>query len=184
MIKNNGTKTLITDRLILRRFEINDAEDFYKNVGSDYETAKFVVWNKHKDVVQTKKIIENWINEYKTNINTYNWIVELKESKEIIGSISCVKVDLKNEICEIGYAYGSKFWNKGYATEVLKKVIDYLINEEGFYTVFAEHLTSNLVSSKVIKKSGMIYEGTLKNRMIDKNTGKHEDLLVYSISKK
>ena len=38
MIKNNGTKTLITDRLILRRFEINDAEDFL---------AKYSWWKKY-----------------------------------------------------------------------------------------------------------------------------------------
>ena len=84
----------------------------------------------------------------------------------------------------MGYAYGSKFWNKGYATEVLDSIINYLMKEEGFYTIYAKHLSLNPASGRVLEKCGMIYEGRLKNRIIDKNTGKYDDLLSYSISVK
>lgn len=181
MIKNNGTKTIITDRTILRKFKIEDALSFFKNVGNDAEASKYVVWNKHKNIDITKKTINKWIENYE-NDNVYYWAVELKKTKEVIGSISCINVDLKNATCEIGYAYGSKYWNNGYATEVLKAVINYLTKEEGFHTIYAEHLSLNPASGRVLEKCGMIYEGRLKNRMIDKNTGKYDDLLSYSIS--
>ena len=41
---HQGTKKLETDRLILRRFEINDAEDMYKNVTSTSAVNKFLTW--------------------------------------------------------------------------------------------------------------------------------------------
>lgn len=182
MIKNQGTKLLETERTILRKFKKGDAGSFYNNVGSDTEVTKYVVWNVHKDAGVTERAIDRWISGYE-NDYTYYWAVEDKETREVIGSISCVKVDVKNETCEMGYVYSSKVWNKGYATEVLKKVIDYLMNEEGFYTVSAEHLSQNPASGKVLEKSGMIYEGRLRNRMIDKNTGMYDDLLSYSITK-
>lgn len=183
MINNNGTKTLKTKRTKLRKFKIEDALSFFENVGNDPEVSKYVVWNRHENIEVTKGAISKWIENYNKE-NVYNWAVELSETNEIIGSISCVKVDLKNATCEMGYVYGSKFWNKGYATEVLDSVINYLMKEEGFNTIYAEHLSLNPASGKVLKKCGMEYEGRLKNRMIDKNTGKYDDLLSYSISKK
>lgn len=183
MINNNGTKTIITKRTILRKFKLKDASSFFKNVGNDPEVSKYVVWNRHKNVEVTKNAIAKWVENYK-NDNVYYWAVELKETNEVIGSISCVSVDLKNATCEIGYVYASKFWNKGYATEVLDSIINYLMKEEGFYTIYAEHLSLNPSSGRVLEKCGMTYKGRLKNRMIDKNTGKYDDLLSYSISVK
>ena len=182
MVNNNGTKTIYTERTILRKFTLDDVTSFFNNVGSDPLVSKYVVWNKHENIEVTKKVIKNWIEDYKKN-NIYFWAVELRETNEVIGSISCVKVDTKNATCEIGYVYSSKYWNKGYGTEVLRKVIDYLMNVENFHTIYSKHLSLNPASGKVLEKSGMKYEGRLKNRMIDKNTGLYDDLLSYSISK-
>ncbi|MBQ4584442.1 MAG: GNAT family N-acetyltransferase [Bacilli bacterium] len=183
MINNNGTKLVNTERTILRKFKTKDALSFFENVGGDAEVSKYVVWNRHENVEVTKRAINKWIENYEKD-NVYYWAVELKETNEIIGSISCVNVDLKNATCELGYVYGSKFWNKGYATEVLKAVINYLMKEEGFYTIYAQHLSLNPASGRVLEKSGMVYEGRLKNRIIDKNTGIYDDLLSYSICAK
>lgn len=182
MLKNEGTKQIETERLILRKYTQEDVDDFYNNVGSDEMVTKYVTWDKHENKEVTQKIIDKWISEYE-NDNTYHWAVVLKSENVVIGSIDCVRVDVKNETCEIGYVYGSKYWNKGYATEALKVVIDYLMNEQGFFTVSAKHLSLNPASGKVMLKSGMVYEGTLRKRMIDKTTGKHDDLLTYSICK-
>lgn len=181
MIKNQGTKYINTKRCKLRKFKIEDAQSFYNNVGSDEEVTKYVVWNKHSDINVTKRAILKWIENYQ-NDYVYYWAIELKESNEIIGSISCVNVDLKNKTCELGYVISSKFWNKGYATEIVDSVIKYLTIDEGYYTVYAQHLSLNPASGRVLEKCGMKYEGRLKNRMIDKNTGKYDDLLSYSIS--
>lgn len=180
MLLNRGTQNIETERLLLRKFKKEDALSFYKLVGSDTNVVKYVVWNVHKDVSVTSRAIENWIEKY-NNDYIYYWSVELKETNEVIGSISCVNVDTKNMTCELGYVFSSREWNKGIATETLKNVIKYL-KEEGFITIYAEHLSLNSASGRVMQKAGMEYEGKLRNRMIDKNTGKYDDLESYSIS--
>ena len=45
-----GTKTIETERLILRRFVIEDAEDMYKNWTSDPKVNTFMTWPMHTDI--------------------------------------------------------------------------------------------------------------------------------------
>ena len=170
-----------TERLILDRFDLADAKTFYQLVGSDSEVTKYVVWNVHENENATRRAIQKWIDKY-NDFNTYYWVVRLKNTSEAIGSISCVNVDIKNETCELGYVISSREWNKGYATESLRYVIKYL-QEEGFNTIYAEHLSLNPASGRVMEKVGMKYEGILRNRMKDKVTGKYDNLLSYSILK-
>ena len=89
--------------------------------------------------------------------------------------------NILHKTCEIGYAYGSKYWNNGYATEALKVVINYLCKKVEFETVYALYLKSNEASGRIMVKAGMKYEGTARKRMIDKISGERLDLISYSI---
>lgn len=180
-MKDMGTIELITDRLILRRFREDDAQDMYNNWASDELTSRYVTWDVHKDVNETKGVIRRWIDEY--DVGGYNWIVELKDTHEVIGSITGVHIHRRDLNIEVGYCYGSKFWGKGYATEALKKVIEYLINDCGFYLVEAKHLIGNPASGRVMEKSGMYKDAVLRKRMINKVTNELDDLVIYSITK-
>ena len=106
-----------------------------------------------------------------------------KESQKVIGSITAVKVDSANKTVALGYCFGSKWWNKGFATECLKRVIKFFFEQVHVETIYANHLTANIASGKVMKNAGMIYEGTLRNRMIDKNTNQMMGLDTYSITR-
>lgn len=114
-MKNVGTKVLETNRLILRRFNENDYKGMYDNWASDEQVTKFVSFNPHKDYNETKEILNEWINDYSNG--SYNWVVELKDTQEIIGNISVIEISKKHNNCELGYVYGSKFWGNGYASE-------------------------------------------------------------------
>ena len=179
-MNNKGTIIIETERLLLRKGSIEDAQKIYENYGRDPEVSKYVTWDTHKSVEDAIFFMNEWQESYKEN-TSYKWLVVEKSSNEIIGSIAAVKVNEKNKTVEIGYCYGSKWWNKGYATEALKAVIKFFFEEIGVETISADHLTANPASGKVMKKAGMTYEGTLRNRMIDKITNKPMGLEVYSI---
>lgn len=176
----DNTKTLETDRLILRKFKIEDAEDVFKNYATDPNTNKFLSWDLHKNVDETKELLSKWIEEYDKGV--YNWAVELKDTHEVIGNISEQGKSDKHKTITLGYCYGSKFWNKGYATEALRKVIEFLLKEKDYYLVTANHRASNPASGKVMQKAGMKYDGTLRSRRIDPD-GKRSDMIYYSIIK-
>ena len=181
-MNNIGTIKLETERLILRRGTKVDATQVYENYGKDPLVSKYVVWNQHKSVEDAINLMEKWEKSY-DELNSYKWLVIKKNTNEVIGSITAVKVDEINKTIALGYCYGSKWWNQGYATEALKCVIKFFFEEVKVETIYANHLTDNIASGLVMKKAGMMFEGTLRNRMIDKITNKSMGLETYSITK-
>ncbi len=63
----------------------------------------------------------------------------------------------------IGYNLLPKYWSKGYATEVTKELVRYLFEELKLERVEALTCDKNIPSQNVLKKSGFIQEGLLRN---------------------
>lgn len=158
---HKGTKTIETERLILRRYTIGDAEEMYNNWASDPEVTKFLTWPTHTSVEVTKKVLTDWIARYE-NPAFYNWVIELKESGKIIGNIAAVKVNEACKAADIGYCMGKAWWGQGIMPEALKAVIDYFFSEIGFNRIAATHDVNNPKSGRVMDKAGMKTEGILR----------------------
>ncbi len=166
-MKNLGAKTIETERLILRRFKMEDAEAMYKNWVTDEDVTKFLTWPPHSSIELTKNILKEWINEYK-NENYYNWAITIKENgDEPIGSIGAVDINERINMVHIGYCISKKWWNKGITSEALKALIKYFFEEVGVNRVESRHDTNNPNSGKVMMKCGMNYEGTMREADIN-----------------
>jgi ribosomal-protein-alanine N-acetyltransferase len=74
---------------------------------------------------------------------------------------------------------GEKFWNHGYMSEALFKVIDFLFETTDVNRIEAEHDTKNSNSGKVMAKAGMTFEGVL--REAGYNNQGIVDVAYYSI---
>ena len=148
--------TLETDRLILRPFRAEDAEPLYNGWASDPEVTKYLSWNTHQSIDETKYVIDMWIKEYE-NPERINFAIELKEGSELIGGIDIV--GYVDGIPEIGYNLARKHWNNGYMTEACRCVIDYLFSI-GYDEVLIEAITGNKGSIKVIEKCGGVFLST------------------------
>ena len=111
-MNHKGTIKIETDRLILRRFTIDDAPDMFKNWASDPEVTKFLTWPTHKDVGVSKWVLDSWIPSYEKD-DYYVWAITLKENgDEAIGNIHGLPKD-EIEAVEFGYALGRKWWHQG-----------------------------------------------------------------------
>ena len=175
----HGTLPLETERLILRRISLLDAEEMFDNWASNDEVTKFLTWPTHQNIDITKMVISSWVDSYKEN-TFYQWGIELKDTHELIGTISSVDVNLdKNEV-EVGYVIGQDYWNKGYTTEALKRVISYFFEEEKFSKILVGHDKDNYASKCVIKKCGFEYVGTHE---APNNYNPHGISLYYELKK-
>ena len=161
-----GTRELATERLTLRRFEIEDAEYMFYNWAKDPEVTKYLTWPAHESVEISEKIVKDWVSHY-DELNYYQWAIELNDLEQPIGSISAVSVNEDTESVEIGYCIGEEFWNKGYTTEALREVIRFFITEVGAGRVAARCDARNVNSAKVMSSAGMEYEGTLRRSDIN-----------------
>lgn len=180
-MKNLGTKTLETNRLILRKFTPEDAHGMFYGWASDTRTTRYLSWNPHRNIEETQNLISSWIGRYDDNY--YNWVVELRSTHELIGNISAISINQRHHNCEIGYCYGSKYWNQGYATEALKAVITYMLYECEMHLVEAKHQSMNPASGKVMEKAGMTKDAVLKERRYHAPTDTYCDLVCYSIKR-
>ena len=176
-----NTERLITNRLILRRFEKTDAVMMFNNWATDINTVKHLEWDMHANIDETNEYIEYVLEKYKKDY-TFNWCIEERETGEVIGSISAFNIDLKNNICEVGYAIGSKWHGKGYGTETLTRVLQYLHEEVGFYKIICNCSSENLASKRIMEKSNMQLDGVLKRRLKSRFDELNDRADIYTFS--
>lgn len=151
--------TLETQRLILRPFKTEDAEAMFFGWASDSEVTKYLSWNTHKNIEETKSIINQWIKEYEKP-ERLNFAIVLKDENKVIGGIDVVGyLNGIDGIPIIGYNLARKFWNKGYMTEACRCLLDYLFSK-GYSEVRIDAMSENIGSIRVIQKCGGIFQGT------------------------
>ena len=177
---HKGTVTLETDRLILRRFAVDDAKAMFKNWASDDEVSKYLTWPTHTDVSVSKAVIDSWMELYQ-NPSHYNWAIIPKEISEPIGNIAVVQQREETNTVQMGYCIGQKWWNKGYTSEALKELIRFFFEQVGVNRIEARHDPQNSNSGKVMLKCEMKYEGTL--RQADVSNQGICDSVCYAILK-
>lgn len=178
-MKNCGTQRIETDRLILRRYKIEDADAMYKNWASDSEVTKFLTWQPHPSVDVSRSIIEDWLKEY-SDEKYYQWAIVLKDNgNEPIGDISVVHMNEDISMVHIGYCLGRAWWRRGIMSEALKAVTDFMFDTVEVNRVESRHDPMNPNSGKVMQKCGMKYEGTL--RSADRNNQGICDACYYAL---
>lgn len=178
-MKNCGTQRIETDRLILRRYKIEDADAMYKNWASDSEVTKFLTWQPHSSVDVSRSIIEDWLKEY-SDEKYYHWAIVLKDNgNEPIGGISVVHMNEDISMVHIGYCLGRAWWRRGIMSEALKAVTNFMFDTVEVNRVEARHDPRNPNSGKVMQKCGMKYEGTL--RSADRNNQGICDACYYAL---
>lgn len=156
-------KTLYTDRLVLREWEISDYKDLYEYAKSEL-VGPNAGWPPHENEEKSKEIIEGFIKGKEV------YAIILKDENKVIGSIGIhdrtpddSKKDLKQR--EIGYVINPKYWGQRIAPEAVNRVIDYGFNELGLDLIWCCHYDFNNKSKRVIEKSGFNYKFSQKHNL-------------------
>ncbi len=158
-MRHQGTVELNTNRLLLRKFTMNDTEAAFNNWESDEKVARSVRWSAAKDIAQVEQIVSGWVNGYKSP-SFYQWAIVPMEIGEPVGTISAADVDDKISKVEIAYCIGSRWWNRGYASEAFRALVPFFFETVKVNRIEAKHDPNNPASGKVMQKCGLKYEGT------------------------
>ncbi len=153
-----GTRPIETQRLLLRRFVPEDAQDVFDRWSSDPEVSRYMRWLPMLDVSEAQVAMARWQDRYQQP-DTYYWAVTRKEDGRPIGAISIKNVSLHDGTCETGYCIGRAYWGRGYVTEALRAVIHFALWDLGLNRVAADHVVDNPASGAVMRKAGMRLEG-------------------------
>ena len=83
------------------------------------------------------------------------------------------------ECVEIGYCFNPKYSNKGYATEALKAVVEYLFINKNIHRIQANMDARNLGSAKLCENIGMRREAHFIKDFYSK--GEWTDSFIYGM---
>lgn len=138
---------LQTPRLLITPISLLDLEEIHV-LHSLPETDKFNTLGIPENLQQTEIIIKDWIgkNNNKENKN-FTFKVELVETSSFIGLISLNLGKPKFKSGEVWYKFHSGYWNKGYATESLNKLLDFAFHKLKLHRVEAGCAVEILVAS-------------------------------------
>lgn len=159
-MNHKGTVTLETERLILRRFRLDDAQDMFRNWEASEAVTRYLTWEPYACIEDVRGYIQYIIDGYADN--KYNWMIEWKQTHEAIGAIDVISIREDIACCEIGYCLSDRFWGLGVMPEAFKAVIRFLFEEVGMNRIQATHDPRNPQSGRVMEKCGLRYEGTMR----------------------
>lgn len=155
-----GTIALETNRLILRQFQDTDDTTMFNNWCNDPDVTKYLMWKTHDSIEETRRVLNDiWISQY-DKLDFYQWAMIVKQTHEPIGSIGVVKHDDSTKMVHIGYCIGKRWWNNGYTSEALIRLVKFFFEDVGINRIESRHDPRNPNSGKVMLKAGLRYEGT------------------------
>jgi ribosomal-protein-alanine N-acetyltransferase len=155
--------TLETKRLVLRKLKVSDYADMYEYSKSD-KVTKYLLWRSHPDARYTRDYLSFVQTQYRTG-NFFDWAVVEKETNKMIGTCGFARLDFENNLAEIGYVINPAYWRRGYATEAVKRVVDYGFEDLNIHRIEARYIVGNEVSRRVMEKCGMSFEGIHKSSL-------------------
>ena len=160
-IEVHGTVELWTERMILRRYRPEDADELYRYLGTDPEMYEYSGWNPYATLEMARETVQGFIDSYDDD-HTYSWVMDIDDV--IVGTIGAY--DYKDNQIEVGFSVVKGWQGRGLATAALKKVLEYLTENEGIPCVTAWCAAENIGSQRVLEKAGMQFVNTEKNGLV------------------
>lgn len=118
-----SNNTIETERLLLREYTLDDVDKVVEYC-NDPDMSRYML---HIPYPYKREDAINWINSHREYIEKdrlFNYAITDKDTGELLGTVS-LSHNKENRNGEIGYWIGKKYWNKGYATEACKAIIQY-----------------------------------------------------------
>ena len=144
---------LETDRLILRPWVEDDAEELYK-YAKDPDVGPMAGWPVHTSVENSREIIRSVLSAPET------YAVCLKETGKPIGSIGLHRSDLAEaeDEYELGYWIGKPYWGQGLIPEASREILRYAFEDLGMNRIWCGYYDGNEKSRRVQVKLGFEYQ--------------------------
>ena len=149
---------LETERLVVRELDLKDMDDLFELYSyegmTDYMEGLYPYEEEYE---YQKAYIENMYRFFDYGM----WLVFEKESGKLIGRAGIEhRKELEGEL-ELGYAIGTPFWGRGYATEVCEAILNYTSEKLGFKEICSLVQPENKVSVHLLEKLGFTFETEL-----------------------
>lgn len=175
--KMKSQPTLMTERLLLRPFQLEDAPDVQRLAGA-IEIAEMIPHIPHP---YEDGVAESWIRDQRKGYaqgDIANFAITLRNDGRLIGSLG-LRIESSNERASLGYWVGVPYWGHGYCTEAARVIVRYGFENLDLHRIYGAHFARNPASGRVMQKLGMMREGYLRQHV--KRWERFEDVVYYGL---
>jgi RimJ/RimL family protein N-acetyltransferase len=153
---------LRTDRLLLRRVRLDDAEALAER-RSDPEVARFQNWIAPYPIEKARTVVEE-VAAMDGPVNEQWWMLTIADPDDtVIHGEFVVHLTGEGRTAEIGYTLARDVWGRGYAVEAAEAVVEYLFETVGVTRVEGMLHPDNPASAMVLERTGLLWEGHLRS---------------------
>ena len=145
-----------TPRLTIRAFTLEDVPAVHAALYSDAAAMHFI--GGPHTLERTRQGIAGYV-EHQRHAGYSFWAVVLEETGELIGEAGLYPMNGTGPDIELGYAFGSAWWGRGYATEAGGAILSAAFEDLGAPRVVAVAKAENTASLHVLDKLGFRHEG-------------------------
>ena len=160
-----------TDRLLLRPFTYQDAEDFYA-IASNPQNLEFI-FPSQASLQESQYVIANYFMKNPLGV----WAICDKDSQQMIGSIKFEKLDEIKEEAELGYFLRMDCWGRGLMTECVKEILFLSFSQFNLKELSIITHQENIASQLVAQKAGFKIFRQFKGS--DRYTRKMRDYIEF-----
>lgn len=152
------TPRIETDRLLLREVFESDVNAIFDCWMQDEDVSRYMWWKASNDISEAQGFVDFELQNI-DNDKWKRWIIELKDTGEIIGTclVFYNDEDIENH-WDISYNLGKKYWGKGYVTEAMREVMKFAEHELQMRECITTYAKVNTASACVLRKLGFVDE--------------------------
>jgi RimJ/RimL family protein N-acetyltransferase len=153
-------KVLETDRLVLRRMSVDDAE-FELRLLNEPSFLRFIGDRGVRTLEDARAYILKGPVDMYERLGFGLYITELKGEGVPIGICGLVKRDFLADV-DIGFAFLPEFWGQGYASEAASAVMEHAKGALGLKRVVAITNPENHSSIRLLEKLGLKFDRMIR----------------------
>jgi RimJ/RimL family protein N-acetyltransferase len=172
-----GPEGVETDRLVLRKPAIADAEAVFARYAGDAEVTKYVGWPRHLSVDYSRAFLRFSESEW-SRWPAGPYVIESRTDRRLLGGTG---LGFESpSVASTGYVLAKDSWGRGYATEALTAIVN-IARELRVLHLYALCHPDHAASARVLEKCGFRLEQRLEQfaEFPNLNPGVRADCLRY-----
>ncbi len=167
---------LQTERLVLRPLRLEDVDNLVAMTAGPAHRPEFLLFRQTRETAK-RMIWASVFNGQNKCFETKRFGIQVAGDVQLIGHI-VLFISRHDQIGNLGYELHPDFWNRGFMTEAIRRVLAFGFEECGLERISAGADLENVGSWRAMEKAGMVREGLLQR--VRRYEGVWRDTVYYA----
>jgi ribosomal-protein-alanine N-acetyltransferase len=163
----NTFPVLETDRLTLRKLNLNDAKAIF-GLRTNKEVNKFIDRKTLNNLSESRAFIDLISNLAATNKGIF-WVLESKNNQQLIGTIGLRNFEDEENYAEIGYELDPSYHQRGFMSEAFETILKFGFENLSLKTIEAFTHRNNTASIALLKKQQFVLDPERRDEGFENN---------------